>query len=155
MYPAILWCVSCERQGPVTGAGVGGERAHHCLIGAAAGKRNPCPSQGIWGVRASMLPGHDVPGQRVCGGKGCSAACSPCGVSRSGSSGEVAGKPRGAYAASCEVALFSFSLLLPQHLCWGEKKYISDLKLQGCYLPSGFSCICRRLAPAFCTSGVR
>lgn len=113
VYPAILWCASCETQHPITRAGVGG-RAHCCLWLSLSGS---------WQEESLLKPGDfRCPCSKcclsmMCHGKGWSGVNSPLGLFSLDSSGEVAGRPQGAYAASCEVTLFCFCLLLSQHLC--------------------------------------
>lgn len=83
-----------------------------------------------------------LPGQRVCCGKCSSGVYSPLGLFSLDSSWEVAGRPP---VKSC----FSVSCLSTWH-----SDIFPNIRSKGCYLLSRFSCICRKLAPAFCALGL-
>lgn len=94
-----------------------------------------------------VLParGFQVSLPQVCHGKCSSGVYPPLGLFSLGSSREVAGRLPVKSHFSASVSCLS---------TW-DSDIFPNVRPKGCYLLSRFSCICRRVASAFCALGLR
>lgn len=138
VYPAILWCASC---GTAFCQGWPRVRAHCSLRQSFV--------SGCWKEESLLQPGDF---------RHCWA------VSESWKRllwcvfptwlielGQPAARWQGGFKGVCAVKLHFFASLIPAAPVLGKTSLSASRMLQ----PSRFCCICRRLAPAFCTLGMR